>query len=84
MAVADNFGLGPKRTKKVERDGSWTITVQPPKWVGDYPAKSVTLDTEDKRLGYMAWQEGQLIQNALPMLSMEERNILIDGGVPFP
>jgi hypothetical protein len=41
----------------------------------------VVLDTEEKRLGFLAWQNGQLIQNALPMLSSEERGILIDGGI---
>jgi hypothetical protein len=82
MSVGDRMGLGPTRTKTENEDGSWTITVKPPAWLpGVFPAKSVVLDTEEKRLGFLAWQNGQLIQNALPMLSSEERGILIDGGI---
>ena len=29
--------------------------------------------------GYMAWQNGELIQNAMPTLSADERECLISG-----
>jgi len=29
--------------------------------------------------GYLAWREGELIQNALPELSMNEREALVSG-----
>jgi len=43
---------------------------------GEYHEVEVPFD------GYMEWQNGVLIQDALPMLSANEREILISGICP--
>jgi hypothetical protein len=80
MSVADRLGLGPSRRLVLDPDGSGTVFVRPPAWVGDYPERSVTL-TSDQLPGYFRWREGELIQRALPGLSDADKRLLMDGGV---
>lgn len=79
MSVADRLGLGPTRIVSA-REGSYIVSVTPPAWVGG-ETKIVRLDTPEKIAGYRAWENGVLIQDALPMLTPDEREILMNGGV---
>lgn len=81
MSLADKMGLGPKRRLVLNPDGTATLYVQPPSWVGPYPETSVKLSPEAVE-GYKRWIEtDDLIQNCLPMLSRDELGIIQDGGV---
>ena len=43
------------------------------------PICGVTYEVAVPAEGYMAWQSGELIQNAMPELSADERECLISG-----
>jgi len=77
MSLADRFGFGPKR--EVSRDGdTYIITVTPGQLVGKYPPQQVRL-TNDQYRRYLEWQNGKLIQDALPDLMKSQREILMSG-----
>lgn len=78
MKPIDKLGLGPTRTVLRNEDGTFTVAVKPPLWIGNYPAKSVTL-TEDQYRRYQLWESGWLIQDALPDLTRAQREILMNG-----
>lgn len=79
MKPIDKMGMGPERREEAHPDGTFTIFVKPPDWIGDYPEKSVRL-TADQYTRYRQWRSAQiLIQDALPELSGEEREILMNG-----
>lgn len=77
MSAADKIGLGPTRVIKVH-DGGVTIEVTPPPMFG-LPMRKVSLDP-DQYERYKLWSEGNmLIQQALPDLSANQREILMTG-----
>lgn len=78
MKPIDILGMGPTRTITALADGRFEVKVQPPAWVGKYPAKVVTL-TEDQYRRYKLWEGGTLIQDALPDLTGVEREIILNG-----
>lgn len=72
-------GFAPKRDEEHMADGRVQVTVTPPEWVGA-EGKSVVL-THDQYLRYLQWRsdQGILIQDALPELTDNQREILING-----
>lgn len=70
-------GFSPKREAKRNDDGTYTITVTPPAFMQVQP-KSLTL-TQKQYVGYLEWQNGQLIQEALPDLTASQRELLMSG-----
>lgn len=85
MSVADKMGFGPKRVVRTIplNDGSgryrYEIDVTAhPMFQKDAPTHTVKL-TENQYLGYLAWQNGTLIQKALPDLSPSAREVLMSG-----
>jgi hypothetical protein len=71
----------PKREATQLPDGSWLVKVTPPSFMS-LPGSKLTL-TEDQYERYVAWQEnGNLIQNMLPELSDDDREILLTGLGP--
>jgi hypothetical protein len=85
MSVADKMGFGPKRVVRTIPldDGSgryrYEIDVTPHPMMGaDLPTLTVKLN-ENQYLGYLAWQNGQLIQNCLPDLNASQREVLMSG-----
>jgi hypothetical protein len=79
MKPIDVLGFGPKRTV-VQVGENYCITVTPPT-ATKLKARSVTLNA-DQWLRYQAWLGGRLIQDALPDLSDDDREILITGIGP--
>lgn len=69
-------GLTKRHSEKNE-DGSYTIHITP------QPAMSKVQKTlrlsERQYLGYLAWENGQLIQDALPDLTADQRELLLTG-----
>lgn len=77
----DIMGLGPERVERLNTDGTWTITVTPPKWTG-FKASSVII-TDDEFCQYRRWMAGLVkIQDALPNLTPAQREILLSGIGP--
>ena len=75
----DILDLGPSRSHLKLPDGRWMVSVQPPSWIGVHTAKCVTL-TAEQYIRYSDWLSGsKLIQEALPDLSAEDREILLNG-----
>jgi hypothetical protein len=72
-------GFAPTREVKGNDDGTFTITVTPPSWVGA-KGKSVILN-QDQYIRYLQWRsdQGILIQDALPDLNNNQREILLNG-----
>ena len=67
-------------TRRVERTpaGGYVVYVKPPDFVGT-PEVSVLL-TPDQYARYLQWRDGPLmIQDALPDLSISEREMLMSG-----
>lgn len=75
----DILGMGPGRSVRKLSNGNYLVTVTPPKWVGIPEGKSIELsfDQYDRYLSWM--QTGMLIQDALPELTADQREILITG-----
>lgn len=72
------LGMGPTReATKVE--GGWVVRVTPPAWSGFGPSSLKLTDDQYER--YVAWREGRiaLIQEALPDLSADKREVLLSG-----
>lgn len=79
MKPIDRLGFGPSRTERKEGD-TWIVKVTPPFDIG--PGVETRL-SEDQFARYQRWRQGGiLIQNALPDLSMAEREQLITGLSP--
>jgi hypothetical protein len=78
MNVVDQIpGFAPKREVAVE-GVNYRITVTPPDWVGA-KGQSILL-TPDQYSRYEKWlHSNYLIQDVLPDLTDEEREILING-----
>jgi len=81
MAIIDQLGMGPKR-EAVEIPGGYRVTVTPPAWSGFTEGASIDL-TVGQYERYLEWNEGRgLIQNCLPELSRDQREILMSGIGP--
>lgn len=54
--------------------------------IGVFPVKCIHCDVEQQvtapAVGLLAWQNGELIQNALPELSADDRELLISRTCP--
>lgn len=76
----DRLGLGP--TRKIVQLGpeEWEVHVTPPAFM-NLPTQTVKLN-KDQYLGYLAWENGQLIQDALPDLTPAQREIIMTGIGP--
>ena len=75
----DLLGMGPKREVADLSNGNFLIRVTPPEWSGYTESKHIEL-TPDQYSRFNEWmQTGILIQDALPELTPEEREILISG-----
>jgi hypothetical protein len=70
-------GFSPSRRIERTTDG-YVIHVRPPATMGDYPEVSVVL-TEGQYERYQWWRRGMLIQEALPDLSDDQREMLMTG-----
>lgn len=71
-------GFKPKREEFKLENGHVRIEVTPPEMFA-LPTQSVVLSA-DQYVRYRTWyDEGKLIQNALPDLSIVEREILMSG-----
>lgn len=77
MKPVDQLGFGPKREVKQLDNDQWEISVTPPKFMG-LPTQKLVLN-KNQYLGYLAWQNGQLIQDALPDLTRSQREIILTG-----
>lgn len=77
MKPVDQLGFGPKREVKQLDNDQWEISVTPPQFMG-LPTKKLVLN-KNQYLGYLAWQNGQLIQDALPDLTASQREIILTG-----
>jgi hypothetical protein len=81
VSMADQMGLGPKREVTRHGDG-YLIKVTPPAFAGGFKGASVFL-TVDQYSRYQSWRTGKLqIQDALPDLSTDDREILMSGLGP--
>jgi hypothetical protein len=71
---------GPTRSAR-QVQGGWLITVTPPKWSTFKPTSIMLNDAQKAR--YDKWlRTGCMIQDALPDLSPEQREVLISGISP--
>lgn len=78
MAIIDKLGWGPKRVVTKTNQG-WLVKVTPNPMSGSDKEQYVHL-TEQQKRGYDDWQADRgLIQECLPDLTAEEREILISG-----
>lgn len=77
----DLLRMGPTRSE-VRVDGHWVVIVSPPAWSGFSKGHTVVL-TDDQHERYLRWRTtGVLIQDALPELTGEQREILMTGLGP--
>ena len=77
-SIADKLGFGPKREHAQRADGSWRVSVTPPAML-ELPTQSVVLSA-DQYARYQMWREGcGLIQELLPELSFDQREVLMTG-----
>lgn len=70
----------PQRVTSQLPNGDWRIDVTPPSFL-ELPTVSLVL-TPDQMQGYRQWQNGTLIQLALPELSAAQREMLLSGIGP--
>lgn len=78
MHPLEALSLSPKRDERELPDGSWEVTVTPPHFF-HLPGRTLTL-THDQHVRYKQWRDGRMmIQEALPELSISEREILMTG-----
>ena len=80
MKPIEALGLGPTYVETWEAiEGKWLIEVTPGMNLG--PAQQLTLD-EDQYERYSKWRRGEgLIQEMLPELSVDDRELLLSGLV---
>lgn len=77
MKPIDILNMGPTRTVTENQDGTYTIKIVPPSFMGG-SGGSITLNKK-QWLGYLAWQNGELIQRALPDLTPSQRELILTG-----
>lgn len=77
MKPIDKLGFGPKRKSVRNPDGTYTIKITPPVFMGGREVEVPLTSTQ--YLGYLAWENGQLIQDALPDLSPSQRELILTG-----
>jgi hypothetical protein len=84
MSVLDKMGMGPKREVEKLLGGRVRVTVTPPEWSGFTESVSVELNA-DQYTRYVKWDEDPRlkIQDALPELSADDREILMSGIGPY-
>lgn len=70
-------GFSPIRRVEEHEDGCFTVYVKPPDFM-ELPEVSVVL-TSDQYKRYLKWRNGTLIQEALPELTADEREMLMSG-----
>lgn len=76
MKPIDRLGFNPTHVVEKVEDG-YLIHITPPAFIG---GDTVTVYlTEAHYRGYERWLEGDLIQNALPNLTKQEREMLMTG-----
>ena len=77
----DVVGMGPRRDIVPNDNGTYTLTITPPKWAG---SKVSTIElSADQFRRYVAWTKGgPLMENALPDLTSAQREIIITGIGP--
>ncbi len=79
MSVADLLGMGPKRTLVENADGSSTLTVTPPEFLG-YRGATIKLNADQTRRYKKNYIEGkELAQKVFPDLSPSQREIIMSG-----
>ena len=77
----DALGLGPKREVMKTAVG-WRVRVTPPASWSQFDASTIDL-TDDQYQRFLHWlHDGGLIQELLPDLSADEREILMTGINP--
>lgn len=82
MSVADKMGLGPKRVVEDLPNGNHKITVTPPSWSTFQGGHSIEM-TPEQYQSYLKWRSGTgLIQDHMPWLSDDEREVLMTGIGP--
>jgi len=78
MKPIDRLPEWAPRRREEQRDQFWIVYVQPPAMFG-LPEQSIYL-SPDQYQRYKLWRDGSLmIQEALPDLSPEQREILLSG-----
>jgi len=76
--MLDKLGLGPKREHTEQPDGTWRVSVTAP----GRSTQTLILNTS-QYARYWAWRRGDgLIQDMLPELSKDQREILMSGIGP--
>ena len=81
MSLADQLGFGPKREHARLPDGRVRVSVTPPAMM-ELPTQSIVL-TEDQYNRYQLWRSNYgLIQDMLPELTFDQREILMTGIGP--
>jgi hypothetical protein len=80
MKPAEMLGLAPKYEETWEAiEETWVISITPPFGLG--PKQQLKLN-EDQHERYLKWRAGDgLIQNMLPELNADQRELLITGLV---
>lgn len=74
----DRLGFGPTRVVCEDGEGGYIVMVTPPKVLGSKPTVHVSL-TADQYARYLKWENGMLMQNALPDLDAATREMLMTG-----
>lgn len=76
----DQLGMGPTRKLEQRSDGTGFVDITPPAWSG-FSNKTVRVElTAPQVVRYLEWlKTGKLIQQALPDLSVIEREKLLSG-----
>lgn len=81
MSVADKLGLGPRR-EIIPGNNSVTIKVTAPRMFNPEGKSETVRLTMNQYKRYLQWRYGSImIQEALPDLSAEDRERLINGSV---
>ena len=78
MKPIDRLGFGPTRVVADDGEGGYLLMVTPSKALGPKPTMTLHL-TKDQYRRYKMWENGELIQRALPDLTPAEREIIITG-----
>lgn len=78
MKPIDRLGFGPNRVVCEDDEGGFIVMVTPPKLLGPKPTMHVPLTAEQYRR-YKLWENGLLMQDALPDLNPAVREMLLTG-----
>jgi hypothetical protein len=83
MNVADKLGLGPKREHTKLDDDIYHVRVTPPAWSG-FSGSYILLSADQfRRYSEDYLKGGKMIQEALPDLNDDQREILRSGIAPW-